>query len=116
VEIPTGTIIMLLPGASNRDPEKFENPPSFGTIAATFVSTSRSGGVRIRAQVRCWRGLKREFPSIGSWIGWPTFASMSRRTGRPMTVPIPTTTYDPTFIMRGLSQLHVKFTPVDAVN
>jgi hypothetical protein len=27
-----------------------------------------------------------------------------------------TYTYDPTFIMRGLSELHVKFTPVDAVN
>src|ERR1700737_1352188 len=27
-----------------------------------------------------------------------------------------TYTYDPTSIMRGLSELHVKFTPVDAVN
>jgi cytochrome P450 len=29
VEIPAGTIIMLLPGASNRDPRKFENPHEF---------------------------------------------------------------------------------------
>ena len=27
-----------------------------------------------------------------------------------------TYTYDPTSIMRGLAELHVKFTPVDAVN
>ena len=29
VEVPAGTILMMLPGASNRDPAKFENPHEF---------------------------------------------------------------------------------------
>jgi hypothetical protein len=77
------------------------------------VSTSRSAGVRIRAQVRRWRGLKREFPSIGSWIGWADIRIDESAHGP---ADDRTYTYDPTSIMRGLSELHVKFTPVDAVN
>ena len=36
VEIPAGTIIMLLPGASNRDPRKFEDPMSSITTAGRW--------------------------------------------------------------------------------
>ena len=59
VEVPAGTIIMMLPGASNRDPRKFEDPTSSGTTARTCASTWRSGVGLIPAPVRHWRARRR---------------------------------------------------------
>ena len=107
------TIIMLLPGASNRDPEKFENPHEF-----------RHDRRNVREHVAFGRGAH-------SCPGAPLAPSEARISfnrilDRMADIRIDesahgpaddrTYTYDPTSIMRGLSELHVKFTPVDAVN
>lgn len=55
--IAAGTTIMLLPGASNRDPEKFEEPGSSGWIGRMCVSTSRSDAAHTPA--RCAAGAGR---------------------------------------------------------
>ena len=42
VQIPAGSTVMPLPGASNRDARKFRSPSSSGSIAATSASMWRS--------------------------------------------------------------------------
>jgi cytochrome P450 len=108
VEIPAGTIIMLLPGASNRDPRKFENPHEFRPdrgnvrehVAFGRGPHSCPGAPLARAQARI---------------------SMNRLLDRMANIRISEEMhgpagdrkyeYDPTFIMRGLSALHVEFDP-----
>ncbi|HET6737149.1 cytochrome P450 [Mycobacterium sp.] len=109
VEIPAGTIIMLLPGASNRDPRKFECPHEF-----------RHDRRNVREHVAFGRGAH-------SCPGAPLARaeariSMNRLLDRMADIRISETMhgpaedrkyeYDPTFIMRGLSALHVEFDPV----
>ena len=108
VDIPAGTIIMLLPGASNRDPEKFECPHEF-----------RHDRRNVREHVAFARGPH-------SCPGAPLARSEARISfnrilDRMADIRVDETvhghagdrryTYDPTFIMRGLSDLHVTFTP-----
>ncbi len=109
VKIPAGTIIMLLPGASNRDPRKFECPHEF-----------RYGRKNVREHVAFGRGAH-------SCPGAPLARaqgriSMNRILDRMTNIRISETMhgavedrkyeYDPTFIMRGLSALHVEFDSV----
>ncbi|MGA7052948.1 MAG: cytochrome P450 [Mycobacterium sp.] len=109
VEIPAGTIIMLLPGASNRDPRKFEDPHEF-----------RPDRHNVREHVAFGRGPH-------SCLGAPLARaeariSMNRLLDRMANIRISeamhgrpqdrTYEYDPTFILRGLSALHVEFDPL----
>ena len=87
VEVPAGTILMMLPGASNRDPREVRQPPR---VPARPPQRARARRVRararIRAQARRWRGRRRGSRSTGSSTGWPTSASTSRvhgTVGRP---------------------------------
>lgn len=106
VDIPAGTIVMLLPGASNRDPEKFECPHEF-----------RHDRRNVREHVAFARGPH-------SCPGAPLARSEARisfnrildrmtdiRVDESVHGPAGdrSYTYDPTFIMRGLSDLHVTF-------
>ena len=99
---------MLLPGASNRDPEKFECPHEF-----------RHDRRNVREHVAFARGPH-------SCPGAPLARSEARISfnrilDRMADIRVDETvhghagdrryTYDPTFIMRGLSDLHVTFTP-----
>jgi cytochrome P450 len=109
VEVPAGTIIMLLPGASNRDPRKFENPHEF-----------RPDRNNVREHVAFGRGAH-------SCPGAPLARaeariSMNRLLDRIADIRISEEMhgpaddrkyeYDPTFIMRGLSALHIEFDPL----
>jgi cytochrome P450 len=111
VEVPAGTTIMLLPGASNRDPRKFDNPDEF-----------RADRHNVREHVAFGRG-------IHTCPGAPLartegLISMNRILDRMADIAIDETvhgpagqrtyTYDPTFVLRGLSNLHLTFTPVAA--
>lgn len=111
VEIPAGTILMLLPGASNRDPEKFDDPHEF-----------KHDRRNVREHVAFGRGAH-------SCPGAPLARSEARISFNRLldrmadiridesvhgTAGDRTYTYDPTFIMRGLSELHVTFTPLDS--
>jgi cytochrome P450 len=108
VHVQAGTSIMLLPGAANRDPEKFPNPDEF-----------QIGRPNVREHLAFGRG-------IHSCPGAPLArvegrVSLERVLARMADIKIseehhgPATDrrygYDPTFLLRGLNELHLEFTP-----
>lgn len=108
VEIPAGTTVMVLPGACNRDARKFDHPNDFQTdrrnvreqIAFIRGAHSCPGAPLARAEGRI--SLERILDrmrdiAISEQHHGP---AEHRRYG-----------YEPTFIMRGLSELHITFTP-----
>jgi cytochrome P450 len=107
VEVPAGTTVMLLPGACNRDERKFADPNTF-----------RVDRPNVREQIAFIRGAH-------SCPGAPLARaegriSLNRILDRMKDIAISTEhhgpagnrryTYEPTFIMRGLSELHITFT------
>ncbi|MUL83398.1 MULTISPECIES: cytochrome P450 [unclassified Mycolicibacterium] len=109
VEVPAGTTVMLLPGACNRDERKFPDPNIFQPDRAN-----------VREQIAFIRGAH-------SCPGAPLARaegriSLNRILDRMSDITISTEhhgpahdrtyAYEPTFIMRGLSALHVTFTPL----
>lgn len=110
VDVPAGTTVMLLPGACNRDAAKFEDPHEF-----------RADRPNVREHIAFIRGAH-------SCPGAPLARaegriSLNRILDRMKDITISQSdhgpaenrhyTYEPTFIMRGLSELHMTFTPVD---
>ena len=110
VDIPAGTTVMVLPGACNRDARKFDNPNEFQTDRAN-----------VREQIAFIRGAH-------SCPGAPLARaegriSLERILDRMEDITISEEhhgpaderryAYEPTFIMRGLSELHITFTPAD---
>ncbi|MDH6247745.1 cytochrome P450 [Mycobacterium sp. OTB74] len=109
VNIPAGTTIMLHPGASNRDPRKFPDPETFRLdrenlrehIAFGRGVHSCPGGPLARAEGRVTieRFLDRTTSlTLSDEHHGPTGARRFR--------------HDPTYIIRGLSDLHLEFTTV----
>jgi cytochrome P450 len=109
VEVPAGTTVMLLPGACNRDERKFPDPNTF-----------RPDRPNVREQIAFIRGAH-------SCPGAPLARaegriSLNRILDRMRDITISAEhhgppgdrryAYEPTFIMRGLSQLHITFTPI----
>lgn len=109
VKVPAGTTVMLLPGACNRDERKFDDPNTF-----------RVDRHNVREQIAFVRG-------VHSCPGAPLARaegriSLNRILDRMADIRISEErhgpadmrryTYEPTFIMRGLSELHLEFTPV----
>lgn len=109
VEVPAGTTVMLLPGACNRDERKFADPDTF-----------RADRPNVREQIAFIRG-------IHSCPGAPLARaegriSLNRILDRMTDIMICAEhhgppddrhfTYEPTFIMRGLSELHITFSPI----
>ena len=107
--VPAGATVMLLPGASNRDPRKFECPEQF-----------RIDRANVREHVAFGRG-------VHSCPGAPLARaegriSLNRILDRMADISICEDkhgppgarqySYEPTFIMRGLQELHLEFTPV----
>jgi cytochrome P450 len=105
-EVPAGTTVMLLPGACNRDARKFDDPDTF-----------RPDRRNVREQIAFIRG-------VHSCPGAPLARSegrisVNRILDRMTDFQIseehhgPAETrryaYEPTFIMRGLAELHLKF-------
>jgi cytochrome P450 len=91
VDVPAGTIIMMLPGRATVTLGNSKTRTSSSTIGATCASTWPSGGARTRAPGRRWRGRRPESRSTDSSTGWPTFGSTCRCTVQPKTVVTPTT-------------------------
>jgi cytochrome P450 len=109
VEVPAGTTVMLLPGACNRDERKFPDPNTF-----------RADRPNVREQIAFIRGAH-------SCPGAPLARaegriSLNRILDRMRDITVSTEhhgppdgrhyLYEPTFIMRGLSALHITFTPI----
>jgi len=110
-DVPTqaGTMIMLLPGAFNHDPARFENPDEF-----------RVDRPNVREHIAFGRG-------IHTCPGAPLsrvegLVSLERILARMADIKISETHHGPTdarrynyetaFLMRGLTDLHIEFTPI----
>src|SRR6201998_3943473 len=112
VDIPAGTVVMVLPGAANRDPRRFDDPHEFDLRrknAREHMAFARGvhscpGGPLARVDGR---------------------VSLERILDRMSDVTISETqhgpaderryTFEPTYILRGLSELHLTFTPRPAL-
>lgn len=109
VHIPAGTVMMLCLGAANRDPRKFDDPHEF-----------RLDRKNVREHLAFGRG-------IHSCAGAPLARVEGKITVRRLLDRMRDITiseaahgpagdrryaYEPTFLLRGLTELHIEFTPV----
>jgi cytochrome P450 len=109
VDIPAGTVVMLCLGAANRDPRKFDAPHEF-----------RLDRKNVREHIAFGRG-------IHTCAGAPLArvegkVTVNRLLDRMRDIAINEAvhgsaadrhyTYEPTFLLRGLTELHIEFTPV----
>jgi cytochrome P450 len=109
VDIPAGTPVMLLNGAANRDPGRFECPAEFRVDrpnASAHVAFGRGvhscpGGPLARAEAKV--SLERILDRMGDIRLSEEHhgPSGARRFG-----------YEPTWILRGLTSLHLEWTPL----
>ena len=108
VHIPAGTVVMLCLGAANRDPHKFEDPHEF-----------RLDRKNVREHIAFGRG-------IHTCAGAPLarvegVITINRMLDRMRDITINENkhgsadarhySYEPTFLLRGLTELHIEFTP-----
>jgi cytochrome P450 len=108
VEIPAGGVLMLLPGACNRDPRVFGNPHEFDLdrpnarqhIAFGHGIHTCVGAPLARAEARV---------TINRFLDRTTDITISEERHGPAAAR----QYDylPTFFLRGLERLHLEFTP-----
>jgi cytochrome P450 len=111
VAIPAGTPVMLLNGAANRDPRRFECPAEFRIdrpnvrehIAFGRGVHSCPGGPLARAEARI--SFERILDRMRD------IRLSEEHHGPPGARRF---TYEPTWVLRGLHDLHVEFTPADA--
>ncbi|WP_433525979.1 cytochrome P450 [Nocardia pseudovaccinii] len=111
VDVPAGSTLMVCPGAANRDPSRFENPHEFRMDRANFREHMAFGrGVhscpggplaRVEGRVSLERILDR---MLDITIDADEHGPADDRRYR----------YEPTYILRGLTDLHIRFTPRDA--
>ncbi len=109
VHIPAGTVLMLCLGAANRDPRKFENPNEF-----------QLGRRNVREHIAFGRGIHTcAGAPLARVEGHVTVHRMLDRM-RDITIspashgPIHDRryAYEPTFLLRGLTELHIEFNMV----
>jgi cytochrome P450 len=110
VDIAAGTPVMLLNGAANRDPRRYECPHDFRLDrpnAQSHIAFGRGvhscpGGPLARAEARISLerilDRMRDIRLTEAHHGSPDERRFS---------------YEPTWLLRGLTNLHVEFTPVD---
>lgn len=109
VKIPAGSTVMLLPGASNRDDRKFENPNEFRVdrpnvrehLAFGRGNHSCPGAPLARAEGRI---------SLNRILDRMADIRISEAAHGP--ADSRRFTYEATWQMRGLTELHLEFTPV----
>jgi cytochrome P450 len=108
VEVPAGATVMLLPGACNRDARKFENPDTFQIdrpnvrehVAFIRGVHSCPGAPLARTEGRI---------SVNKILDRMTDFTLSEEHHGPASAR--RYNYEPTFIMRGLTELHLEFKP-----
>jgi cytochrome P450 len=109
VDIPAGTTVMIAPGAVNRDPERFENPHEFRldrpnlrehiAFARGVHSCPGAPLARVEGRVSLERILDR-------------MADIHVNEAKHGPVGSRRYNYPPTYILRGLTELHLQFTPI----
>ena len=108
VDIPAGTIVMVSPGAINRDPNRFENPHEF-----------RLDRPNVREQIAFARGvhtcpgapLARVEGRISLERILDRMGDIRANEAEHGPADNCRHSYAPTFMMRGLTELHLQFTP-----
>ena len=109
VDIPAGSTIMVLNGAAGRDPRRFEEPDRFQMDrpnAKEHLAFGRGphacpGGPLARAETRI--SIERLLARMGDIrISESAHGPVGNRHYE----------YVPTYILRGLTQLHLEFTPI----
>jgi cytochrome P450 family 150 subfamily A5 len=111
VDIPAGATVMVLNGAANRDPRRFEDPDTFVVDrpnARQHLSFGRGvhtcpGAPLARAEGRV---------SIERLLDRMADIRISEAAHGPADAR--RYEYVPTYILRGLTRLHLEFTPVDS--
>lgn len=110
VRLPAGTTVMVLNGAANHDPRRFDDPDTFDPArknARQHLAFGRGihscpGAPLARAETRV--AIERLLDRTGDiWISESEHGPAGERRYR----------YVPTYILRGLVNLHVEFTPAD---
>lgn len=110
VDVPAGTVLMISPDAVNRDPQRFERPHEFRIDrknAREHVTFSRGphaclGASLARAEGRI--SVNRMLDRLGD------IAIDADEHGPPESRRY---VYEPNFLMRGLTELHLTYTPLD---
>lgn len=111
LELKAGTVVVVFPGAINRDPRKFENPHEFRIdrpnvrehLAFARGAHTCPGSPLARAESRI--SLERILDRITDIrLDESRHGSAGDRRFN----------FEPTFILRGLTELHLEFTPVAA--
>jgi cytochrome P450 len=107
--VPAGTTVMVSPGAANRDPERFENPHEFSLdrknvrehIAFSRGIHSCPGAplARVEGRVSIERILDR-------------MADITVSEDKHGPLDARQYEYEPTFILRGLTEINIEFKPV----
>lgn len=108
VEIPAGTTVMVLNGAANRDPRHFDDPQTFDPTrknARHHLAFGRGihtcpGAPLARAEARV---------AIERLLDRTSGIRISERAHGPADAR--RYQYLPTYILRGLTRLHLEFTP-----
>jgi len=109
VDIPAGTTLMVLNGAANRDPGRFIDPDTFDPSrpeARQHIAFGRGvhtcpGAPLARTEARV--SLERLLDRLGAiTISEAAHGPAEARRYQ----------YAPTYILRGLAELHIEFTPV----
>ena len=111
VDVRTGQIVMVCPGAVNRDPRRFDNPHEFQVdrrnvrehIAFGRGVHSCPGGPLARVEGRV--SIERILDRMGD------IAIDEERHGPAQNRAY---NYEPTYILRGLTELHITWTPTDS--
>lgn len=106
VDVPAGTTVMVLQGAANRDPRRFEDPDAFDSArknARQHLSFGRGihscpGAPLARAEIRV---------AIERLLDRTADIKISERVHGP--VNSRRYQYVPTYILRGLTELHLEF-------
>ena len=108
--VPAGTTVMVSPGAANRDPARFDNPHEFSLerknvrehIAFSRGIHSCPGAPLARVEGRV--SIERILDRMGD-------ITVSEEKHGPRDAR--NYVYEPTFILRGLTEINIEFTPLD---
>ena len=110
VDVAAGTPVMLLNGAANRDPRRFECPEQFRLDRSNAHAHIAFGRGVHSCPADRWPGPRVGSASSASSTGCTTSGCPRSTTGRPGTASF---RYEPTWVLRGLRALHLEFTPAD---
>jgi cytochrome P450 len=109
VDISAGTTVMVSPGAVNRDPNRFEDPHEFRldrpnvreqiAFARGVHTCPGAPLVRLEGRVSLERVLDR-------------MADIQANEAKHGPVGNRRYSYEPTYLLRGLTELHIQFTPI----